>query len=138
MTYYAVNFCDRSIVLIGMMGAGKSSVGRCLKRRIHVALLDTDKIIASKSEMSVSELFAKHGEEEFRKLETEALRSLPTAQQAIVVTGGGIVLRKQNLELLKRLGVVILLDGDKRKVFQRPSRFGHAQLWPRTDPTQAV
>src|SRR2546423_14821632 len=119
MTYYAVNFCSRSIVLIGMMGAGKSSVGRCLQRRTHVALLDTDKIVASKSETSVSELFAKHGEEEFRKLETEALRSLPTAQQAIVITGGGIVLRRQNLELLKRLRVAVWLHRAEETRFPR-------------------
>jgi shikimate kinase len=137
MTYYAVNFCGRSIVLIGMMGAGKSSVGRCLQRRIHVALLDTDKIVASKSEMSVSEIFAKQGEEEFRKLETEALRSLSTAQQAIVVTGGGIVLRKQNLELLKRLGVVIWLDGDEETLFQRASQSGKRPLLQKTNPRQA-
>jgi shikimate kinase len=137
MTYYCVNSCGRSIVLIGMMGAGKSSVGRCLQRRIHVALLDTDDIVASKSEMSVPELFAKQGEEEFRKLETEALRSLPTTEQTIVVTGGGIVLRKENLELLKRLGVVIWLDGDEETLFQRASRSGKRPLLHGKNPRQA-
>src|SRR3954454_17102852 len=103
----------RSIVLIGMMGAGKSAVGRCLQQRTGLALFDTDEIVASKFGMSIPEIFAKHGEEEFRKSEIEALRTLPTTEQAIIVAGGGIVLRPENIEILKRRGVVVWLDGEE-------------------------
>src|SRR5256885_16404174 len=84
----------RSIVLIGMMGAGKSAVGRCLQQRTGLALLDTDEIVASKFGMSIPEIFAKHGENEFREAETEALRAVARPKREIIVTGGGIVLRR--------------------------------------------
>ena len=84
-----------------MMGAGKSSVGRCLHRRTGLALHDTDEIVASKFGMSIPEIFAEHGEKKFREAETEALRRGQTEQQTIIITGGGIVLRKENVEILR-------------------------------------
>ncbi|HMF80149.1 MAG TPA: shikimate kinase, partial [Candidatus Acidoferrum sp.] len=101
-----MNSGGKSIVLIGMMGVGKSSVGRCLQRRTRLALLDTDQIVASKFGMSIPEIFVTHGEDKFRKAEAETLRSLGTTEQAIIVTGGGIVMSEENIDLLKRLGVV--------------------------------
>jgi shikimate kinase len=117
--YWTVNQLRRSIVLIGMMGAGKSSVGRCLHRRTDLALHDTDEIVAAKFGMSISEIFPKFGEPRFRQAETEALRSLLTTEQAIIVTGGGIVVRNENIEILKRLGVIVWLDGDEETLFTR-------------------
>jgi shikimate kinase len=123
-----VNSGRKSIVLIGMMGAGKSSVGRCLQQRTKLALLDTDEIVASKFGMSIPEIFVKHGEDKFRKAEAEALRSLETTKQAIIVTGGGIVMSEENIDLLKRLGVVVWLDGDEKTLFERASRSGNRPL----------
>jgi shikimate kinase len=128
MRYSGVSQIAKSIVLIGMMGAGKSSVGRCLQRRTALALFDTDEIVASKFEMSIPEVFAKHGEEEFRNSETEALRSLATTEQVIIVTGGGIVLRDENAEILKRHGVVVWLDAEEETLFKRASRSGNRPL----------
>lgn len=104
------------------MGAGKSSVGACLCRRTAFGLLDTDEIVASKFGMSIPEIFAKHGENKFREAEAEVLRRMPTEEQTIIVTGGGIVLRKKNAEMLKRFGVIVWLDGDKEALFARASR----------------
>jgi shikimate kinase len=128
MRYWAVNGVGKSIVLIGMMGAGKSCVGRCLARRTKLALHDTDEIIASKFGLPIAEIFAKHGENKFRKAEAEALRSLATTEQAIIVTGGGIVMSEENIELLKRLGVVVWLDGNRGTLFKRASRSGNRPL----------
>jgi shikimate kinase len=111
----------RSIVLIGMMGAGKSAVGRCLQQRTGLALLDTDEIVASKFGMSIPEIFAKHGENEFREAETEALRAVARPKREIIVTGGGIVLRRENVEILRQLGVVVWLDGAEATLFKRAS-----------------
>ena len=105
-----------------MMGAGKSSVGRCLHRRTGLALHDTDEIVAANFGMPISEIFPKFGEQRFRQAETEALRSLPTTEQPIIVTGGGIVLRNENVEILKRLGVIVWLDGDEETLFARVCR----------------
>jgi shikimate kinase len=122
MRYWIVNRQSRSILLIGMMGAGKSSVGRCLHRRTGLVLHDTDEIVADKFEMSISEIFAEFGEQLFRQAETEALRSLPATEQTIIITGGGIVSRSQNIEILKPLGVIVWLDADEETLFARACR----------------
>ena len=93
-----MNLHGRSIVLIGMMGAGKSSVGYCLQRRTGFTLIDTDEIVSSKFGMSIAEIFAEHGEEKFREAETEALRISQPPTKTIIVTGGGIVLREENVQ----------------------------------------
>jgi shikimate kinase len=122
MRYWIVNRQSRSIVLIGMMGAGKSSVGRCLHRRTGLALHDTDEIVAANFRMSIPEIFAKHGEKKFRESETEALRRMRTEEPTVIITGGGIVLRKENVEILKKQAVVVWLDGDEETLFARASR----------------
>src|SRR5882757_10028877 len=105
-----------------MMGAGKSSVGRCLRRRMGLALLDIDEFVASNFGMSIPEIFAEHGEKEFRDAETEALRRVRTEEQTIIITGGGIVLRKENVEILKSKTAIVWLDGDEETLFARASR----------------
>lgn len=117
-----------------MMGAGKSSVGRCLHRRTGLALHDTDEIVASKFGMSIPEIFAEYGEKTFREAETEALRRMRTEGQTIIITGGGIVLRKENVEILKRLGVIVWLDGDEETLFARASRKRNRPLLQTKNP----
>jgi shikimate kinase len=124
----------KSIVLIGMMGAGKSSVGRCLQRRIDLDRFDTDEIIASKFELSIPEIFATHGEQRFRDAETEALRDLVASEAVIVVTGGGIVLREENVDLLKEMGTVVWLDAKEETLFERASRRGNRPLLQTENP----
>jgi len=132
-----VSQTGKSIILIGMMGAGKSVVGSCLQRRTKLTLLDTDEIVASKFEMAINEIFSKYGEDKFRKVEAEALRSLGTPEQAIIVTGGGIVMGEENIKLLRRLGVVVWLDGDEKTLFERASRSGNRPLLQTENPRKA-
>ena len=122
MRYWIVNGRSRSIVLVGMMGAGKSSVGRCLHSRTGLALHDTDEIVAANFGMSIPEIFAEHGEKQFREAETEALRRVRTEEPTIIITGGGIVLRKENVEIIKKQAVIVWLDGDEETLFARASR----------------
>ena len=117
-----------------MMGAGKSCVGPCLHRRTGLALHDTDDIVAANFGMSIAEIFAEHGEKKFREAETEALRSLPPTEQTIIVTGGGIVLRNENVEILKRLGVIVWLDADEETLFTRASRKQNRPLLQTKNP----
>ena len=104
------------------MGAGKSCVGRCLQRRTKLALIDTDDAVASKFGISIPEIFSKHGGQAFREAETQVLRELAPAKPAIIVTGGGIVLREKNVDFLKRLGVIVWLHGNEETLFERASR----------------
>ena len=133
-----MNQSRQSIALIGMMGAGKSSVGRCLHRRTGLALLDIDEVVASKVGMSVPEIFAEHGEEEFREAETAALRRIRTEEErTIIVTGGGIVLRKENVEILKSQAVIVWLDGAEETLFARASRIPDRPLLQTKNPRKA-
>jgi shikimate kinase len=120
-----------------MMGAGKSSVGACLRRITGLGLLDMDDIVASKFGLSIPEIFAKHREKNFRETETAALRCVGTEDQAIIVTGGGIVLRKENVEILKSQGVIVWLDADEKTLFARASRKQNRPLLRTKNPRKA-
>ena len=137
MRYSNVSGRGKSIALIGMMGAGKSSVGRCLRRRTRLNLLDTDEIIASSFGMSITKIFDEHGEKKFREAETEVLRRMQTEEQTIIVTGGGIVLRKENVEMLRSQGVIVWLDGDDQTLFARASRKQNRPLLHTKNPRRA-
>jgi shikimate kinase len=123
-----------AIVLIGFMGAGKSSVGRTLARMTGLGRFDTDEIVASRFRLAISEIFEVHGEEKFREAETETLRGLVGKGQAIIVTGGGIVLRPENVALLRELGTIFYLSADEETLFARISRRTTRPLLQTADP----
>jgi shikimate kinase len=126
-----------SIVLIGTMGAGKSSVGRSLHRRTGMAFLETDEIVASNFGMRIPQIFSAHGEKKFRKAETEALQAISRTKRAVIVTGGGIVLLKENVGILKRLGLIVWLDGDEEALFARASQRSGRPLLQTKNPREA-
>jgi len=104
------------------MGAGKSAAGRALAHKTQLPRFETDDIISTNFGLSVSEIFAKFGEEEFRDAETKAIQEFSTDIPAIIVTGGGIVLRPVNVQLLRTLGIVVHLEADEDTLFRRISR----------------
>jgi shikimate kinase len=128
----------KSIVLVGMMGAGKSSVGRCLQSRTGLIRFDTDEIVSSRFGLSIPEIFTKFGEDQFRQAETEALANLTPMKPAIIVTGGGVVLREENTAHLKRLGMVVWLDAEEGALFERASRRGNRPLLQTENPRESL
>lgn len=98
----------KGIILIGFMGAGKTTVGKLLSKETGVELVDFDEEIVKEIEMTIQEYFNLHGEEAFRKRETEIL-SRYLNHNKIISTGGGIVLRPENRALLKQMAPVIYL-----------------------------
>ena len=84
--------------------------------------------------MPIEKIFSTHGEEHFRDLETEVLRSLSAEEPAIIVTGGGIVLRSENVDLLKRLGAVVWLDADEATLRTRIDRLSDRPLLQTANP----
>ena len=111
-----------AIVLIGFMGAGKSSVGRTLARMTGLPRFDTDELVAARFGLTVSEIFETKGEEKFREAETDALRELAGRRGAIITTGGGILLRPKNAGLVRGLGTVVHLEADEATLFRRINR----------------
>jgi shikimate kinase len=99
----------RNIVLVGFMGAGKSSVGMELARLTGLRLVDLDRLIVDRRGRPIKDIFAAEGEGAFRGYETEALRSIADAVGLVVATGGGVVGRPANWELMRRMGPVIYL-----------------------------
>lgn len=103
---------DRNnIILIGFMGSGKTTFGKWIEKNQGMQLIDTDSLIVEQQDMSINDIFAQHGEEYFRKLETECLEELNRkhVQNAVVSVGGGLPLRDVNGELLHKLGIVVYL-----------------------------
>jgi len=117
-----------------MMGAGKSSVGRCLQRRTGLGRIDIDETVATEAGMPIPQIFEQYGEAKFRDAETETLRKLAPDRPVIIVTGGGIVLRSANVDLLKKLGTVFWLTADEETLFERASRRNDRPLLQKESP----
>jgi shikimate kinase len=109
----------RSIVLIGMMGAGKSTVGAVLQHRTGIPCVDLDDVMEEKAGASIAEIFIQQKESGFRDLESKILTEVPTSLRAIIVTGGGIVQRPENQAKLRELGTIVWLDADPEILFAR-------------------
>ena len=111
-----------NIVLIGPMGAGKSSIARELSRLGRRRWVDTDRLVVQEAGMPITGIFATRGETTFRALETAALRSLIDSRRLIIATGGGIVKEPANRDLLQGLGCVVWLTADEDVLYERVSR----------------
>lgn len=98
-----------TVFLCGFSGAGKSETGRILARRLDREFVDTDEVIAERLKLSIPEIFAVEGEERFRRAEREVIRSLASAPPAVVALGGGAVADDENLEQIKRCGLLVYL-----------------------------
>ena len=119
------------------MGTGKSSVGRLLEQRLGWRRYDTDELISAAAGMSIAELFDREGEAEFRARETEVLRDISSGE-AIIVTGGGIVLREGNVAMLRELGTIVNLTADIETLFQRVARRKTRPLLRSDDPRRTI
>ena len=100
----------KNIVLIGLSGCGKSTLGRHLARRLRMPLFDTDAMIVEAEGRSIADIFAERGEPYFRDLESAACLAASELEGAIIATGGGAVLREQNMEALAKNGMVFFID----------------------------
>lgn len=100
----------KNIVLIGMPGCGKSAVGKCLSQLLEMPLVDTDELVEREAGRTIPELFAQEGEGAFRDRETAAARAAAALEGAIIATGGGMILRPENMEALGRTGIIFFRD----------------------------
>ena len=100
-----------NIVLIGMSGAGKTTIGRALSYKLKMAFVDMDSYIEKKYNKKISEIFDEYGEEYFRKIETQSSKEVSTNyKNTIISTGGGVVLKHENMEYLKKNGTVVYIN----------------------------
>lgn len=114
----------KNIYLIGFMGTGKSTVGRMLAEDMGAQFVDTDAIVEEKTGKKISDIFEEASEEEFRRLETEVLREITEKDGLIVSTGGGIVVTRGNMDMMKQTGLVITLIADIQTIMDRCRKDG--------------
>lgn len=110
-----------NVYLIGYRGTGKTSLGRILSIKLNQIFVDTDDLIVESEGMLIPEIFKQKGEEYFREIEHNILEDISQRNDMIIATGGGMVIREDNRDLLKNTGTCILLTADPEIIFQRIS-----------------
>jgi len=128
----------KNIVLIGFMGTGKTSTGRLLAARLGRPFIDVDKDLEAENGMTVAEMFAADGEAHFRQKEAEFISRISRRYNAVIATGGGVVLNSLNLKNLQRNGVVISLSASLDTILERTGRRDTRPLLNRPDRVEFV
>jgi shikimate kinase len=128
----------KNIALTGFMGTGKTAVSRELSRLTGFTVVDVDAEIEKTAGMTITEIFARFGEPRFREMETEAIRRISAGERLIISTGGGAVLREENMEALRRKGVIICLWASPEIVLKRTSGTNDRPLLRVDDPLKKI
>lgn len=101
-----------NIVLIGMSGAGKTTIGKNLSRKLDYSFFDTDELVVDHMEMSIDKIFERYGEKKFRSIEEKVIRDISSEDKSIISTGGGSIINKGNIKNLKMNGRIVFLEGE--------------------------
>lgn len=128
----------RNLVFIGLMGAGKSVIGRMVAQQLSMPFIDTDAEIERVSRMTISELFASYGEPEFRALETRVIERLLKGGPRVISTGGGAFVNERTRAVIKRGGVSLWLRADLDVLWGRVSKRDHRPLLKTENPKQTL
>lgn len=129
---------DRSVVLVGMMGAGKSTIGRRLAARLQLPFVDADQEIETAAGMSIPDIFAAHGEPYFRDGEARVIARLLDNGPSVLATGGGAFMRQETRERIASRGVSIWLRADADIVLRRVKRRADRPLLQTADPAATI
>ena len=127
-----------NIFLVGLMGAGKTTVGRALAKKLNKRFIDSDHEIEARTGASIPLIFEIEGEEIFRQREAEVIRDLTAQHEIVLATGGGAVLNAENREYLKARGTVIYLRATVNSILQRTSHDKHRPLLQTVDPRKRI
>ncbi|WP_028754796.1 shikimate kinase [Rhizobium leucaenae] len=128
----------RNLVLVGLMGAGKSSIGRLVAHQLGIPFVDTDIEIERVSRMTITELFEAYGEEEFRALETRVIKRLLKGGPRVVSTGGGAFINDRTRRHVKRSGLSVWLKADLDVLWERVNKRDTRPLLKTENPKQTL
>ncbi len=123
-----------NIFLVGMMGAGKTTVGRALAQKMQMRFADTDKILVERTGVPVATIFEIEGEAGFRRRESAILAELARDPQCVIATGGGAVLAAENREVMRRCGTVVYLRARVEHLWERTRHDTNRPLLATPDP----
>ncbi|AJY46222.1 shikimate kinase [Martelella endophytica] len=128
----------RNLILVGLMGAGKTAIGKLVANTLNLPYIDTDQEIETAARMTVSELFTRYGEPEFRALETRVFERILAEGPAVVSTGGGAFINPVNRELIARSGLSMWLKADLETLWDRVKRRQTRPLLKTENPKQTL
>ena len=131
-------WANRTIALVGLMGAGKSTVGRRLAEKLGRNFYDSDHEIEKAANLSVADIFSLHGEEEFRRGEQSVLKRLLDEPPHVLATGGGAYLSEETRALMREKAVTVWLNADLETLWKRVSRRNHRPLLRRPDAKEVL
>jgi shikimate kinase len=126
-----------NIFLVGMPGAGKTTLGRTLAQRLRMRFVDTDRIMVDRTGVPVTTIFEIEGEDGFRRRESAALAEVARSDAQVVATGGGSILARENRELMRQRGTVIYLRAQVESLWER-TRHDTSRPLPKTPDPRAT
>lgn len=129
---------DRPIVMVGMMGAGKSAIGRRLAQRLGLPFVDADAEIERAAGATIAEIFEKHGEAVFRDGERRVIARLLDGPVGVLATGGGAFMDPETRARIRTRGITVWLKADLETLVERVSRRGHRPLLKNGDPREII
>lgn len=110
---------NKNIFLIGFMGAGKSTIAKKLQSSLNMKLVEMDARIVEEQGMSINDIFAKFGESHFRDIESELILTIGNEGDTVVSCGGGVVVRPENTEYMKKNGTIVFLSAKPETIYER-------------------
>lgn len=129
----------KNIVLIGMMGSGKSTIGHLIDAKLKdFQFLDIDKEIEKLAQKHISEIFSEHGESHFRELEHEMIKKYSNYHNQVISTGGGVVEKVENIELLKKNSIIFYLKASAKELYARVRHTKHRPLLQKSNPQKII
>jgi len=128
----------KNIVLTGFMGTGKTAVGMELARRLGMRLVELDEEIEKAEGMTIKEIFSRFGEPYFRDRETEMVKRFARQDNVVISTGGGVVLREENMRALRQKGVIVCLKATPETILKRTGTSEERPLLNVDDPLKKI
>jgi shikimate kinase len=128
----------KNIILTGFMGSGKTAVGKELSRLLDMKLIDVDTEIEKSEKITINEIFKQFGEPRFREIETEMIRKLSESKNAVISTGGGAVLKQENMDILRKNGAIVCLTASPETILQRTSNSDDRPLLKVENPLKKI
>lgn len=128
----------KNIILTGFMGTGKTEVGRELSNMLGWKLIDVDDEIVKSKKMSINDLFSQLGEPVFRDIEADMIRSVAANKKTIISTGGGAVLRQENMDFLRKNGIIVCLTASPEIILERTGNSDERPLLRAENPLEKI
>jgi len=128
----------RNIYLVGFMGTGKTAVGKELARFKKWQFMDLDDLIELREKRTITDIFTQEGEPYFRRIEKRALKEVAKEKKFVVACGGGIVIDKDNISIMKETGMIICLTASAQVILERTSAYTHRPLLNVSEPKKQI